>query len=76
MQQQWQAKLLVEFAARGRLVQSYASGGDGGFVIVLALDRATGQPPKHGELTDVRERIGHGTLQEAFDGSLYRLRRC
>ena len=66
---------LVEFATRGGLVRAYTSGSDGGFVIVFALDWAAGQAAEHGELTDVRERVGYWTLEEAFDGSLDRLGR-
>lgn len=65
---------LIEFAAGGGLLRAHASGGDGGFVIVFTFDRASREAAEHSELADVRERVGDGTLQEAFDGSLQRLR--
>jgi hypothetical protein len=60
----------VEFAAGCGLVEADASGGDVGFEIVFAFDRGAGQAAEHGDLADVREGVGDGALQEAFDGSV------
>src|SRR6266705_4021031 len=62
-----------EFAARGGLVQSDAAGGDVGFEIVFTLNGRAAEAAEHGDLADVIEGVGDGTLEEAFDGLVERL---
>ena len=64
---------LIEFAAGCGLAKADAAGGDVGFEIIFALDWGAGQAAEHGELANVREGVGNGALQEAFDGSVERL---
>src|SRR4051812_47414837 len=37
--------------------------------IILALHRRAGEPAQHRQLPDVRQRIGHWSLKEAFTAS-------
>src|SRR6266567_2761063 len=63
----------LEFAAGGGLLKADAPGGDFGFEIVFALHRGAREAAKHGDLADVRERVGDGGLQKSFRGRMQRL---
>jgi len=56
--------VLVSVTFASGTVAPDASFRDLGDVVVLALDRHAGEPPHHGQLADVRERIGHGPLEQ------------
>jgi len=43
-----------------------------GFKKVLSLQRRFGEPPQHGDLPDVRQHIGDGSLEELIERSLER----
>ena len=57
---------LLKFAAGGGLLEADVAGGDFGFEIVFALHRGAGESAEHGDLADVRQRVGNGALEEAF----------
>ncbi len=63
----------LEFAAGGGLLKADAPGGDFGLEIILALHRGAREAAKHGDLADVRERVGDGGLQKSFRGRMQRL---
>lgn len=50
------------------LVSAYLASGYVGDVVVFAVDGAAGEATEHGELADVAECVGDGTLHEALDG--------
>src|ERR1019366_2261952 len=50
--------------ARGSLLGADAAHGDIGLEIVFAADRGSGQSAQDGDLPDVSERVGNGTLKE------------
>src|SRR5260370_38130166 len=62
-----------EFAARGGLVKPDAARGDIRFEIIFTLDRGIRQTAEHGDLADVIEGVGDGTLEDSFDGLVERL---
>jgi hypothetical protein len=52
------------------LVFAYAAFGDVGYDQVFAADGDAGDAAEDGDLTDVSEGVGDGTLQEFFGGEL------
>jgi hypothetical protein len=62
--------ILLKFEFGGGLVLANTAGGDVRLVKIFALDGSAGKAAKHGELADVVEGIGDGTLKEAFGGSV------
>jgi hypothetical protein len=61
-----------EFAARGGLFGADAAGDDVGFEVVFAENGRAGETAEHGDLADVSERVGDGSLKEAFGGAVKR----
>ena len=52
------------------MVFAYAAFGDVGYDQVFAADWDASDAAEHGDLTDVGEGVGDGTLQEFFGGEL------
>ena len=61
---------LVEFEIGLGLVWAQAAGGDIGLEIVFTLDGSACHAAEHGELADVVEGVGDGTLKEFFGGGV------
>src|SRR2546427_4347246 len=57
---------LFEFAARSGLVEAEAPDGDVGIVIVFAHDGGAGEAAEHGDLANVIEGVGDGSLKNSF----------
>jgi hypothetical protein len=56
--------LSIELAAGRRLPGIHLPGADFGLEVVFAANRTARESAKHSELTDVRERIGDGSLKQ------------
>jgi len=64
---------LVELELGLGLVLSDVAGGDIGLKIVFTLDGIAGHAAKHGELADMVQGVGDGTLEEFFGGGVERV---
>src|SRR2546430_5358337 len=58
-----------ELTPRRRLLHTPTPGGDLRLEVVLAANGRAGKAAHHGKLADVREGVGHGTLEQAFSGA-------
>ncbi len=56
----------LKFAARGGLLETDATSGNVGFEKVFAFDGRANEAAEHGDLTDVVEGVGDGSLKKAF----------
>ena len=54
----------VELPARRRLLWPHPSGSDFGNEVVFAAHRGAGNPPQHGDLSHMGERIGDRALEQ------------
>ncbi len=55
------------------MFKAHVPGSDFSSEIIFAFHRRAGQTPEHGDLPDMRERIGDGGLQKSFCGRMQRL---
>src|SRR5258707_32830 len=66
-------KTSVKFAFRRGLFGSHAPGGNVGLEVTFALHREPRQPPQHGELPHVVQRVRHRTLEQLLRRSVQHL---
>src|SRR5579862_5668310 len=60
----------LEFAGGGSLGRAETAGDDVGDEIIFGADGSAGEAAEDGDLADVSERVGNGSLEESVDGAV------